>query len=150
MASPNIAGTVGPQRDAAKDIPLFCLAYAREWNRIWTFIHEKWAKKQLRGLRAWCWVTEYQERGAPHVHFVLWTMKTLQQLIDQNNNGNPKDIIVSCAATSSDANLQTLINTHQIHQYRVDYCARERETGGCYCRFDFPREQSETTFARGG
>jgi hypothetical protein len=150
MSTPGIRATMGPLQNVVRDVPLFCIAYAREWSRVWEFIHKTWAKDKLGGLRAFCWVTEYQERGAPHVHFVLWTKKTLDELIALNNSDNPEDIVVSCARRSTDAIVQDLITNFQLHTHRPDYCMRIRPNNADYCRFDFPRDQCDRTRIQGG
>lgn len=64
------------------DVLLFCLRYQHEFHRVWDYIRISWSRRVLGRLRAWAWVTEFQERGAPRVHFVLWTVKYIEELIE--------------------------------------------------------------------
>ncbi|KAK3804826.1 MAG: hypothetical protein J3Q66DRAFT_270256, partial [Benniella sp.] len=88
---------------------------------------------------------EYQERGAPHVHYVLWTVKTFAQLIAQNNSGEAGQVIVSCSATPENEDLRILVERHQRHQHTANYCIRTNRDGVEYCRFGFEKPLSPRT-----
>lgn len=108
--SPGFTGTLGRQlHRAMDDVPLFCKAYRREWDHIWKFIHGNWADRALGSLHASAWVTEYQDRGAPHVHYILWTKRSIDELIQQNNNADMHDRIVLCARNPPDPTLRNLV-----------------------------------------
>lgn len=145
LASPGFSGTLPQQTDASEDIPLFCQVYNREWHRVWTYIHTKWANKVVGGVKEFVWVTEYQERGAPHVHFVLWTGKSLEQLIEQNESDDKSQIVISCSRTPEGNHLRNLVQTHQVHNHVPSYCERTRLDGTTFCRFSFPKPLAETT-----
>ncbi|KAF9953443.1 hypothetical protein BGZ65_004679 [Modicella reniformis] len=80
------------------DIPKFVCAYNREWSRVWNFIRKTWSDKLLGGLKAWFWVTEFQDRGVPHVHFVLWSNWSVEELVEANNSGNRRRVIITTSS----------------------------------------------------
>lgn len=93
------------------NIPLFCALVNCEWHQTWSFIHLKWANYYAGGLWASKWVMEFQERGAPHMHFLLWTNKSVDELVKQNDD--PDMQVVCCSSRSEDPELQHLINQCQ-------------------------------------
>lgn len=76
---------------------------------------------------------EIQDRGSPHIHMVLWTGKTSNELITS-------DDIVCCRIPDAhhDEELHHLVTSLQIHQCGP-YCLRQNHL----CRFGFPKEPSE-------
>lgn len=143
QSSPGFVGTLGPDlHHAVEDVPLFCTAYRREWKRVWKFISGNFATRILGGLRASAYVTEYQDRGAPHIHYVLWTKRPIEELVIQNNSPNPRDRIVTCALNPEDPELANLVRRHQVHQHVEQYCGGSDEGG---CRFNFPKDVSAST-----
>ena len=144
LGGPAFVGVFNAMREIVYDVPLFCLTYQREWNRIWSFMRGRLADVLLGGLRGWAFVVEYQNRGAPHVHCVLWTKRTLNELIEQNNQGG-RLTIVSCDANPTDVDLRETVQRVQIHGHTENYCVRTRHDGGKYCRFMFPKPVSDCT-----
>lgn len=104
LAGPAFAGVFDNRRGVVQDVPLFCVVYQQEWTRIWSFLRGRWSDVLLGGLRGWAFVVEYQNRGAPHVHFVLWSVRSLSELIEQNDKGG-RDTIISCEAEPKDPEL---------------------------------------------
>lgn len=145
MSSPAFSASLPHHQDAIKDVPLFCATYNREWHRVWGYIRGTWAEKVLGGLRAFCWVTEYQDRGVPHVHYVLWTRKNLAELVQQNNRGDAGQVIVSCSSKPQSPELEQLVLQHQVHRHTRKYCLHEDKNGAKHCRFGFPKPQNTTT-----
>lgn len=135
--------------EAMNDVGLFAIVFHKEWERVWSYIHKEWAKKVVGGVRSFAWVLEYQERGAPHVHIVLWTGKTLEELINQNNRGG-NETVITCARHHRDPEVQRLVARLQMHEHTKDYCVRESRQGGERCRFDFPRQLSAETKIENG
>ncbi|KAK3804654.1 MAG: hypothetical protein JOS17DRAFT_667566, partial [Linnemannia elongata] len=64
-----------------------------------------------------------QNRGSPHVHCVLWTKRTLDELIKQNNRGG-RLTIVSWDANPTDVDLRAIVQRVQIHGHTENYCVR--------------------------
>jgi hypothetical protein len=143
LSGPGFTGTLGArQHHAIEDVPLFCLAYRREWKRMWRFISGKWATRILGGLRASAYVTEYQDRGAPHIHYVLWTKRPIEELVQQNNSPDPQVRIVMCELNPADLGLAGLVRRYQVHKHIQQYCGGTEDGG---CRFNFPKEVSAHT-----
>lgn len=130
-------------KETVTDVPLFCMLVNREWHRAWNFIRQQWATFYTGGIRGSEWVMEFQQRGAPHMHFLLWTRKTIEELVQQNDNIDSQ--IVSCSSVSENAELQQLIDECQRHKHSESYCVRTDRIGRKYCRFQFPKELSEKT-----
>ncbi|KAF9949971.1 hypothetical protein BGZ72_008271 [Mortierella alpina] len=110
-----------------------------KWHRVWSFISERWAPKVLERLKAFVWVTEYQEQDALHVHYLLRPNKTIDDLVRDNDSGNASKTIVCTAAQLTDPDLGSLVREHRIHRHYDAYCMRQRLDGSRYCRFGFPK-----------
>lgn len=145
LSGPGFTATLPNQGAAIVDVPKFCATYQREWHRVWSFIRESWAPKVVGGLRAYTFVVEYQERGAPHVHYVLWTCKSFADLIAQNNSGEAGQVIVSCSARPEREDVAILVDRHQVHRHSEQYCMRTNREGEQYCRFGFPKPHRPST-----
>ncbi|KAI8379810.1 uncharacterized protein BYT42DRAFT_614073 [Radiomyces spectabilis] len=48
------------------------------------YINKIFARK-IGGIREWSWVMEVQNRGSPHIHTVLWTVKPGEGLAHLND-----------------------------------------------------------------
>ncbi|KAG9319082.1 hypothetical protein KVV02_005864, partial [Mortierella alpina] len=146
------------------DIPKFVCAYSREWDRVWTYIRRSWAEMVLGGLVAWFWVTEFQDRGVPHVHFVLWTKWRIDELLEANRSGDRRRQIISTSSAPIqdlpnrqlqqmrgrpvplDLDLVNKVASLQMHQCRDDYCLKtDSGQARTKCRFNFPRPACPTT-----
>ena len=88
------------------DIPKFVWAYSRERDQVWMYMRRSWVEIVLGGLVAWFWVTEFQDRGVPHVQFVLWKKWTREELVEANRSGDRRRQVIS----TSSAPLQDLPN----------------------------------------
>ncbi|GJJ75426.1 hypothetical protein EMPS_07784 [Entomortierella parvispora] len=129
-----------PRQDT-RDIPLFCVAYNREWHRVLIYILSKWAPKVIGKVKDYAWVTEVQQRRAPHVHFVFWAERTVDELITQNNSGGPTKVVVSCKRLTGDPVLDELVARHQMHHHTPYYCMKVSKK----CRFGVPVVVSDRT-----
>lgn len=74
-------------------------------------------------------MVECQERGTPHVHFLLWTVKSLIELVAQNNSADQEKVTVSCSAAHQDAGLRELVRVHQQQKHNKDYCMGKEADG---------------------
>ena len=95
------------------------------------------------------WKKEYQARGAPHYHALLWIKDA--PVIDKDD---PDDVLkwiqerITCHIPDkkSDPELHNLVTRYQMHKCS-SYCKRKRKVGSVYitrCRFNFPRHPCET------
>ena len=95
------------------------------------------------------WKKEYQARGAPHYHVLLWIKDA--PVIGQDD---PDTVLawiqerITCHIPDkdSDPELYNLVTRYQMHKCSA-YCKRKQKSGNCYitrCRFGFPRQPCET------
>ena len=66
------------------DPVLFYQHFKRKWLEFFTIYICKHFARQIGGIKEHSWVMEIQDRGSPHIHLVLWTNKSVQELIDMN------------------------------------------------------------------
>ena len=79
--------------------------------------------------------TEFQQRGSPHVHCVLWVKDA--PVIGEASDEDVCSFIdnnVHCTLPSNDDQLYTLVSTLQKHSHR-----RTCRKKGRFCRFHFPK-----------
>ena len=104
----------------------------------------------LGPLDHYYWKKEYQARGAPHYHILLWINQAPVIGVDP-----PEKIVdfidkrITCYVPDSKKSpeLYRLVTRYQIHRCNA-YCKRRRKFGGRFitqCRFNFPRLASEST-----
>ena len=90
------------------------------------------------------WKKEYQNRGAPHYHVLLWIRDA--PVIDRDE---PEDVLkwiqerITCHIPDKDGSpeLHRLVTRYQLHKC-TKYCKRRKKCGQSYitrCRFNFPR-----------
>lgn len=88
------------------------------------------------------WRVEFQLRGSPHVHMVVWCADTPK--FDTAEGIRLIDRVMSCCSSTDDPSLNELVNRVQRHKH-TDTCYKK--SGQKNCRFGFPREVcSETRF----
>jgi PIF1-like helicase/Helitron helicase-like domain at N-terminus len=82
-------------------------------------------------VKEYYWRTEFQKRGSPHWHLVLWleNVSTADELFGY----------VSAHVPVEDHELATIVRQCQRHQHRTDRCFRTGPT----CQYGFPRDLSE-------
>ncbi|KAG1084039.1 hypothetical protein G6F42_021956 [Rhizopus arrhizus] len=67
------------------------VSFAAYFKRQWLAVFEQYVRSDaglggmVGGIREWSWVMEIQSRGSPHIHFVLWTGHTKEQLMANPN-----------------------------------------------------------------
>ena len=92
---------------------------------------------------------EYQARGAPHYHILLWIEDAPIAGRDE-----PEDVLqwiqnrITCRIPEEDSNpeLHQLVTKYQSHKCS-GYCQRKKRVKGTYityCRFGFPRQSCES------
>jgi len=96
------------------------------------------------------WRIEYQARGAPHVHMILW-IKEAPVLGKDSDEDVRKFInsIITCSMPDKDASptLHELVNKFQMHRCNK-YCQKTYKHNGKFyrkCRFGIPRPVREET-----
>ena len=90
------------------------------------------------------WRVEYQARGAPHVHCVLWIKDA--PVLGKNTEAEVKqyiDCVVTCTRPNGadDPTLADLVERFQVHKCNK-YCMKTYKCNGKFyskCRFGFPR-----------
>ena len=97
------------------------------------------------------WRVEYQMRGAPHFHLILWGNSA--PLIGKHSNEEVLEFIqqyITCSIPDNEKspNLNKLVNQFQRHKCG-SYCLRKFKTGNgqfySHCRFGFPRSSRDVT-----
>ena len=94
-------------------------------------------------------VKEYQNRGAPHYHVLLWIRDAPVIGVD-----HPEKVLtwiqerITCKLPDkeSDPDLHALVARYQMHKCSA-YCKQKVKRGGVFvtsCRFNFPRKPCET------
>ena len=95
------------------------------------------------------WKKEYQARGAPHYHVLLWIKDA--PVIGRDDpdvvlSWMQERITCNIPNKQSDSELHSLVTRYQLHKCSR-YCKRRRKCGNTYitrCRFAFPRQPCET------
>ena len=83
---------------------------------------------------------EFQSRGSPHAHCVLWVKDAPKYGVDSNEDVCAFiDQYVSCAIPANDCKLKELVLMVQRHRHS-SYCKRNK-----HCRFNFPHPPSPST-----
>lgn len=108
--SPDFASATGTDHPW-QDPVLFSNHFKRRWLNFFSkHILGHFADK-IGGVKDYSWVLEIQDRGSPHIHCVLWTKKTVEELINLN--------VAICKIVprnaSEDPLLHSLILKHQNH-----------------------------------
>jgi len=96
------------------------------------------------------WRIEYQARGAPHVHLLLWIKDA--PVLGKNSTEEVKayiNSIITCSKpdTESSPTLSSLVTKFQTHKCNK-YCQKTYKHQGKFyrkCRFGFPRKVTEET-----
>uniref|UniRef100_A0A0N5CBD9 ATP-dependent DNA helicase n=1 Tax=Strongyloides papillosus TaxID=174720 RepID=A0A0N5CBD9_STREA len=115
--------------------------------------------------------TEYQQRGPPHCHFLLWTEDGMK--LDINNDKEVKEFLdkyVTCSIYKNHEELHNIVKKYQVHKCLSMYCLkkklkpipehklkqpakdlklRDKTYKIVKCRFGYPKKhRSETTIFR--
>ena len=121
-------------------------------SRAKAFIKHILMKSDKSGLsvKNYCYRIEFQARGMPHIHGVLWLKEDSikEYLLDKNgfefdSNKVPKfiDTIISCSTNTGDTILDKIVTEVQIHHHTKS-CRRGNKN---HCRFGYPKPPSEMT-----
>ncbi|XP_071965922.1 uncharacterized protein [Antedon mediterranea] len=89
---------------------------------------------------------EFQMRGSPHVHMLVWVENAPIFGTDKDNEViNFVDKYISCAVPCEtvDPELNEIVKSVQIHSKRHSKSCKKKGTN---CRFNFPRQPSGNTF----
>ena len=114
-------------------------------NRVKAFIKNILLKS---GFEHYAHRIEYQIRGMPHVHGVVWfKIEVIKDFIDDSGSFvyNKKliafiDKWISCSLENEDQRLNDIVKTVNCHKH-----TKSCKKYGTYCRFDFPRLPSDET-----
>ena len=117
--------------------------------------HAFWQKVLIKGevlgkVNHFYWKKEYQNRGAPHYHAIVWIDGA--PVAGKDKPEAVKSFIekrITCRIPDKDESpeLHRLVTRYQLHKCSA-YCRRRRKVGpGTFittCKFGFPRPESET------
>lgn len=67
-----------------EDPVLFSFHFRSKWLEFFKITRSKHFAKQIGGMKDQSWVMEIQDRGSLHIYMVLWTERTVQELIDMD------------------------------------------------------------------
>ena len=104
--------------------------------------------KVLGTVTHFFWKKEYQMRGTPHYHVLLWIAGTLVIGIDSDDKvlrWIQERITCRILDKSSNPELHRLVTKYQTHRCSA-YCKRRVKVGGIFitrCKFKFPRPESD-------
>lgn len=95
-----------------EDPVLFASHFKRKWFRFFRKYIMNIFAAQIGGINDYSWVMEIQDRGSPHIHCVLWTKKSVEELIKMNivHTSFPS------GASYNDPLMHELVNRLQIHK----------------------------------
>lgn len=103
---------LGDAQNPWEDPILFSLHFKRKWQKFFQKHILKHFADQIGGIQEYSWVMEIQDRGSPHIHCVLWTVKNVQELI----NLNIVHTWFPSGTSFDDPLLHGLVNRLQIHK----------------------------------
>ena len=100
----------------------------------------KCAAKPLGEIADYAIRIEFQARGSPHAHCVIW-VKDASKHVESPDSAVCDFMVkcVSCALTADDCKLRELVSLLQQHEHSP-YCKRNE-----ICRFNFPKPPSPKT-----
>ena len=95
----------------------------------------------LGEIADWFYRVEYQQRGSPHIHMLIWLEDApVYGCSDDNDVTTFIDKIITCKKLDSDPELALLVN-RQIHRH----CQTCRKKSKAECRFNFPQPPMKST-----
>ena len=110
--------------------------------RLTVFFQEflKSTAKPLGEIADYAIRIEFQARGSPHAHCVIWVKDAPEYGVDHDNKVcDFIDQYVSCELPNQDSKLRELVLLLQQHKHS-SYCKRNKS-----CRFNFPKPPSSKT-----
>ena len=95
----------------------------------------------LGKIADWFYRVEYQQRGSPHIHMLIWLESAPVYGCDDDEDVTSFiDEIITCRKPDNDPELQFLVN-RQIHRH-YQTC---RKKSKAECRFNFPQPPMKST-----
>ena len=95
----------------------------------------------LGKIADWFYRVEYQQRGSPHIHMLIWLESAPVYGCDDDEDVTSFiDEIITCKKPDNDPELQFLVN-RQIHRH----CQTCRKKSKAECRFNFPQPPMKST-----
>ena len=84
----------------------------------------------LGKIADWFYRFEYQQRGSPHIHMLIWLESTpVYRREDDEDLTSFIDEIITCKKTDNDPELQFLVN-RQIHRHCQTSCKKSGQNDG--------------------
>ena len=96
----------------------------------------------LGKIADWFYRVEYQQRGSPHIHMLIWleSAPVVYGCDDDEDVTSFIDEIITCRKPDNDPELQFLVN-RQINRH----CQTCRKKSKAECRFNFPQPPMKST-----
>ena len=95
----------------------------------------------LGKIADWFYRVEYQQRGSPHIHMLIWLEDAPVYGCDDDSVVTSFiDEIITCKKSDNNPELEHLVN-RQIHRH----CQTCRKTSKAECRFNFPQPPMKAT-----
>ena len=118
--------------------------FQQKWNAIFTKLMKNGSTPVFGEVADHFWRIEYQARGAPHVHCLLWIKNA--PILGQNSIQEVQTYINSISTCSmpdaeTSPTLHQLVSQFQLHKC-TKYCTKSYKKQGSFykkCRFGFPR-----------
>ena len=116
-------------------------------ERVYTFINDVILApaNPIGKVEDYYYRTEFQQRGWPHIHMIIWVKDAPVFDKDSDNNiANFVDRYISCELPpEDDTELYEIVSNVQMHAKRHTKSCRKT---GKVCRFNFPKPPSNRTF----
>jgi len=133
-----------PAELCALDPVTISIHFHKKWQSIFSNLINAKQTPLFGPVDDYFWRIEYQSRGAPHVHCVLWIKDA--PVLGQNTPEEVKQYInkvITCAKPDSATSptLSHLVSQFQVHKCN-SYCQKSYKHGGKFfkkCHFGFPR-----------
>ena len=95
----------------------------------------------LGKIKDWFYRVEYQQRGSPHVHMLIWLEDAPVFGVDKDEDVSSFiDKIITCRKPDDDTTLLNLVN-RQMHRHSHT----RRKRGKSLCRFNYPQPPMRST-----
>lgn len=95
----------------------------------------------LGSISDWFYRVEYQQRGSPHIHMLIWiTDAPIFRTDDDEKVISYIDRIITCSQPTGNSDLLNLVN-RQIHRHSHSCRKRNKDE----CRFDYPQPPMKST-----
>ena len=113
--------------------------FTQRKKELWAHVWRNPANSNWGHLNHFFERVEFQNRGAPHTHTILWVEKSITQMIEENL------IRADLPDPNLEPELYQLVLTHQIHTCRSGKCGGPAPPGQV-CKKKFPRPYSPITY----